>query len=112
MNANALYFVECHYVTSDDAQFNTGVIPAINGLNNSTYRRVTIANVGAAPAFAAGSVVRTYPVQAWRDSDATVQVTNFDYTDSSLGAPGITARFVVGCKVTNNGNGTYHYEYA
>src|SRR5678815_3527877 len=73
-NAGALYFVECHYVTSDDAQFNNGAVPGTNGLNNSTYRRLTLGAGGASPTFAGNSIVRVPPIQAWRDNDPTVQI--------------------------------------
>jgi hypothetical protein len=111
-NNGALYFVECHYVTADDAQYNNGTLPGTNGLNNSTYRRVTIASTTATPAFAGNSIVRVPPIQAWRDNDASVQISTADYIDQSLGAPGIVGRFWVGSKVTSNGDGTWHYEYA
>jgi hypothetical protein len=111
-NAGALYFVECHYVTSDDAQFNNGTLPGTNGLNNSTYRRITMSAGGANPTFAANSVVRVPPLQAWRDNDPTVQISTADYLDQSMGSPGIVGRFWVASRVTNNGNGTWHYEYA
>jgi hypothetical protein len=111
-NSGALYFVECHYVTSDDAQFNNGTLAGTNGLNNSTYRQITLSTGGTSPTFAANSVVRVPPLQAWRDNDPTVQVSTADYTDLTMGAPGIIGRFWVASKVTNNGNGTWHYEYA
>jgi hypothetical protein len=108
-----VYFAEAHYVTADDAQYNDGTHPGANGLNNSTYRRITIPSTIGTPTFADGVIhTQSYPLQAWRDVDAGVQISNADYLDSSLGAPGLTARFVVGCKVTSNANGTYHYEYA
>jgi hypothetical protein len=111
-NAGALYFAEAHYLTADDAQYTHGGFVATNGLNNATYRRITIASPTAVPQFATASVARVPPVQAWQDSDAAVQIADADYTDLSLGAPGITARFVVGCRVTSLGGGMYHYEYA
>lgn len=99
-NPGALYFVECQYVTQDDAQWN-------NGLNNNTWRRVTIASATATPAFSGPSFTQQPAIAAWAANDGTVTLANADYDDA-----GITARFVVGSKVTDNGNGTYTYEYA
>jgi hypothetical protein len=111
-NNGALYFVECHYVTADDAQYNNGTSAGTNGLNNSTYRRITMSAGGTNPGFAGNSIVRVPPIQAWRDNDATVQINAADYTDQTFGLPGIIGRFWVASKVTSNGNGTWHYEYA
>lgn len=99
-NAGALYFAECHYVTQDDAQWN-------NGLNNNTWRRITIASPTATPAFTGPSFVQQAAIQAWAANDATVTLSNADYDDG-----GVVSRFIVGSKVTNNGNGTWDYEYA
>src|SRR5213075_3301232 len=46
-------------------------------------------------------------IMAWPTLDASVALANADYADQNL-----TARFIVGAKVTNNGNGTWTYEYA
>ena len=46
-------------------------------------------------------------IKAWKDTDPTVSLVAADYTES-----GLTARFWVAGKATNNGNGTWHYEYA
>ncbi len=102
-NAGALYFVNAQYVTADDAAGNGG----LNGLNNSSYRQIAISSQTAIPTFV-GSTHRSVPaVQAWKDTDPGVTVVAADYNDG-----GITARFWVGAKATDNGNGTWHYEYA
>ncbi|GJQ31002.1 MAG: hypothetical protein HBSAPP03_28860 [Phycisphaerae bacterium] len=100
LNAGALYFAECQYVTQDDAQWN-------NGLNNNTWRRITIASTTATPAFAGASVVQQAAINAWAANDASVTLVNADYLDNN-----IVSRFIVGSKVTSNGNGTWTYEYA
>jgi len=100
LNRGALYFVEGHYVTADDAQ-------ADNGLNNASYKRINISNASATPTFA-GDAVRGAPaIEAWKDTDPAVTEVHADYVDA-----GITARFIVAAKATDNANGTWHYEYA
>jgi hypothetical protein len=112
-NAGALYFGEAHYVTADDARWTAGTTPATNGLNNASFQRMTFANTTSAPALVGGSIRTKVPaIQAWKDADPAVTLVPADYIDTSLGAPGIVARFWVGAKATDNGNGTWHYEYA
>ena len=111
-NVGARYFGEAHYVTADDAQFNLGVTPGINGLNNATYQEISIPSPTATPTLI-GNVHRMDPaIRAWKDVDPAVSLVAADYVDTTLGAPGIVARFWVGAKATDNGNGTWHYEYA
>jgi len=99
-NSGAMYFVEGQYITADDAL-------AGNGLNNATYKRITFANVSANPVFA-GTAVRGSPaIEAWKDVDPAVSEVHADYLES-----GVTARFIVAGKATDNGNGTWRYEYA
>jgi len=111
LNGGAQYFVECHYITADDAQSSVGAA-ASNGLNNSSYRRISIANTTAAPGFVGNTIPMTPAIQAWQTADPTVQLVAADYLDTSLTPVGIKARFWVGAKVSDNGNGTWHYEYA
>jgi hypothetical protein len=98
-NAGALYFAECQYVAPDDANWN-------NGLNNNTWRRISVPLTGT-PSFVGPSVTQQPAIHAWAANDPTVVLANADYLEGT-----ITARFVVGAKVTNNGNGTWNYEYA
>ena len=51
-------------------------------------------------------------IKAWKDADAAVSLVPVDYIDTSLGLPGIVARFWVAGRATSNGDGTWHYEYA
>jgi hypothetical protein len=104
-NANAQYYAECHYITQDDAQWG-------NGLNNASYRRVSLAS-HTAPAFSSSTVPEQFAIHAWRAADPSVTIGNVDYPEPGV-APGstLTARFIVGAKATNNGNGTWTYEYA
>ena len=57
------------------AQFNNGSLPRTNGLNNSTYRAITMSAGGTSPTFSGNSVVRVPPLQAWRDNDSSVNCT-------------------------------------
>ncbi|MCE7973713.1 MAG: hypothetical protein DYG92_05200 [Leptolyngbya sp. PLA1] len=107
-NAGAVYFVDTHYVTQDDAQWN-------NGLNNLSYRRLATPPATGVPNFA-GSTQRFLPgIHAWRDTDSSVTLANADYIESytiNSQPRDITCRFIVGSKVTSNQDGTYTYEYA
>ncbi len=99
-NPGALYFVDAHYVTADDASWN-------DGLNNCTYQQVTIPNATTSPSLTGAVHARSPGIQAWKDQDPAVTIASADYTESNL-----TGRFWVAGKATNNGNGTWHYEYA
>ncbi len=111
-NAGALYFGECHYVTADDARWSAGGAPAVNGLNNASYQRILIPSITSTPSLN-GPIFQMVPgIQAWQDNDPSVLLVPADYIDYSLGGAGIVSRFWVAAKATNNGNGTWHYEYA
>ncbi len=112
LNAGAQYFGEAHYVTADDAQWTLAGAPATNGLNNATYQRLLFANTTSAPTLS-GPVHQMSPaIQAWRDVDPAVSIAVADYVDTSLPGPGIVCRFWIAGRATDNGNGTWHYEYA
>jgi hypothetical protein len=113
LNPNAIYVVDGHYVTADDATFTTGAAPSSNGLNNHSYRLVTPATLTTSSVTFAGNTVRFKSgIEAWKDLDPTVQLSNADYIDRSVNTAGITSRFILGSKVTDNGDGTWRYEYA
>jgi hypothetical protein len=107
-NPGALYFIEGHYIAKDDAAWG-------NQNNNTSYRRV---NVGAAPSyflsFMPGQATHQEKsgIHAWRDNDPhagdgdpsnDVQLVNAQVPGEGL--------FILGYKVLDNGNGTWHYEY-
>ena len=99
-NAGAPYWVEGHYIASDDA--GSG-----NALNNASHRQVT---VGAAPNFGlsmTGTFFEQKPaIFAWPAQDPAVALVNVD-------VPGaLVERFHVARKVTDLGGGLWHYEYA
>lgn len=108
-HANAVYLVEGQYVARDDAL-------ADNQDNNASYRLVSI---GAGPTFAIGfvsgqgTVFQQNAINAWKAHgngqgvpDTTVQIQKLDDVDNGDGL------FWVGYKVSDNGDGTWHYEYA
>ncbi len=112
LNPGARYFGEAHYVTADDAQFTTGTNPAVNGLNNASYQEMNIPSQTSVPTLT-GPIYRFEPaIKAWKNVDPSVTLVTADYIDTTLGTPGIVARFFVAGKATDNGNGTWHYEYA
>lgn len=106
-NDGALYFVEAHYVTSDDAA-------AGNANNNASYRQMLVglpSGGGYGVTVTGGTYTQRHAIHAWRDHglgmdtpDPSVTITNVDVAGDG--------RFVVGCKVTDNANGTWSYEYA
>ncbi len=100
MNVGAQYFVEGQYVTPDDA---TGK----NGSNNASYRKIVVAPSGGGYniSFSGEDTVRRLPaIHAWKAIDPQVQIT-------SLLVPS-EGYFTLGARVTDLGNGTWHYEYA
>ncbi len=95
--AGALYFMEGVYVGADDA-------PAGNAMNNASYRRVNVSG-GGASMNPTGPMFSEIPaIQAWQDNDASVEIINAD-------VPG-EGRFIAAAKVSDNGDGTFRYEYA
>ncbi|MEM7167791.1 MAG: hypothetical protein AAF581_20235 [Planctomycetota bacterium] len=103
-NAGALYFIEGQYITPDDAA-------AGNGNNNVSYRQVTVgSNTNTYPLSLTGPTVQTFAgIQAWQNNDPTVTLTNITTDEGAGNVPGL---MILGHKVTDNGNGTWHYEYA
>src|SRR5262249_8265345 len=100
----ARYFVDAHYVTADDATWTTGT----NGLNNCTYQEISMPNPPTTNPALINSVHPHDPaIRAWKDVDPAVTLVSADYVDN-----GITAQFWVAGTATDNGNGTWHYEYA
>jgi hypothetical protein len=100
LNFGAMYFGECYYVTPSDAA-------AGNSLNNASHRRFTAGffNGTTYPLTWTDSTIREYPaIYAWAANDPSVALVNAD-------VPG-EGRFVLGYKASDNGNGTWHYEYA
>lgn len=107
LNSGALYFGEGHYVTADDAA-------AGNGYNNGSYRRITVGT------FTSGSwnlsltgptFQQKHAIHAWRDHGGGVGIVDPNVIIQDVDVVG-DGRFIVAYKVSDNGNGTWHYEYA
>jgi hypothetical protein len=93
----ALYYVEGHYITPDDAQSG-------NGNNNASYRRVNV-SASTRNLSVSGQTFQQIPaVMAWKAADPSV-------TASTLDIP-LDGRFHVLSKATDLGGGRWHYEYA
>jgi hypothetical protein len=105
-NPGALYFGEAHYVTADDAT-------AANHHNNASYKRITVGNFtnGSWGLSFTGDITPMLPaIYAWQDNDPQVVI---NVIEDDGGAPDAhDGRFRLGYRVTDNGNGTWHYEYA
>jgi hypothetical protein len=94
----ALYFISGQYVASDDADFG-------NQGNNASYRRVNVSASGNHNLSFVGSTQQQQPgIQAWQDNQPSVTLVDVQVPNEGL--------FIVGYDVTDNGNGTYNYEYA
>lgn len=98
-NVGAVYFVEGHYVTPDDAA-------AGNQNNNASYRPINV--LGGGSSF---SIQLTGPTQreqagirAWKDADPLV-------TETNVQIPGDGLLFLA-AKATAVGSGVWRYEYA
>ncbi len=97
-NPGALYFVGAQYVAKDDANFS-------NQGNNASYRRVNVSPSGNHNLSFVGSTQQQQPgIQAWQDNQPSVTLVDVQIPNEGL--------FIVGYDVTDNGNGTYNYEYA
>ncbi len=114
LNAGATYLAEGMYVAKDDAR-------AGNGFNNASYRGFSFswAAGNVSSIFMTGSTVRQKAaIEGWKDLDATVNLVNVFtanegfYETSPPNTSVATGKMIVGWKITDNGNGTWRYEYA
>lgn len=99
LDRSDLYWVEAHYIASDDASSG-------NALNNASYHQVTL---GAAPTYALTKIGPFFEQQpaifAWQAQDPRVSVVIVD-------VPGpVVERFHVARKVTPAFGNLWHYEY-
>lgn len=102
LNPGATYFIQTHSIHPQDAASG-------NGNNNASYARITIAQSGTNPNVYNGvSVGATQQMQsairAWKDNDPVVVE-----TDAQVPGEGL---FILSAKVTDLGDGYWHYEYA
>jgi len=96
-NSGATWYAEGHYVAPDDAA-------AGNGNNNVSWRPIAVGSYASGWNLSlSGATTRRQPaIRAWQTADPAVVLTNVQ-------SDGL---FVVGSRATDNGNGTWHYEYA
>lgn len=98
-NPGARYFVEGMYVTQDDADWG-------NQMNNASWREIKFNSVSDPDDMGTGpdeTNVGDPAIVAWSEIDPDVELQIID-TD--------TGRLYLAAKVSENGDGTYHYEYA
>lgn len=100
LNPGAMYFGEGLYITPDESSPR-------NGWNNASHTRVQFAantdrSISIVPS---AQTQRTLPaIFAWKAQQPTVTIVGYE-------VPG-DGRFWIACDATDNGNGTWHYEYA
>ncbi len=123
-NAGAKYWGEGQYVVRDDARAN-------NGLNNASYRPISVGSMPGLNLSFTNSTVRELPaIFAWQEEDPQVEIVFADkdtmYTGEEAKSPvppgnfypdyTVTERFNAARRVTEvlseGGGTTYHYEYA
>ncbi len=101
LNRGARWYVEGHYIHPQDAA-------AGHGDNNVAYRPISIDTVTAGVNFSAevtGETTRESPsIYAWQVEDSEVEIAVLEVAGDG--------RFYAGSRVTDNGDGTWHYEYA
>jgi len=106
MNAGAKYYAEGHYVTPDDAA-------SANHHNNASYEQflVSIPQGDSWILVFTGETVRELPaIYAWQGEDPDVVIEVIEDDGDPL--DDLDGRFHLGYRVTANGDGTWHYEYA
>jgi len=92
------YFIEGQYIAPDDAA-------AGNGENNASHREVDVAGNSLVLADPPTPTEEGRPgIYAWQDIDPSVTI-------RQVAVPG-EGLFFVGYKAGDNGDGTWHYEYA
>ncbi|RJP34438.1 MAG: hypothetical protein C4547_10950 [Phycisphaerales bacterium] len=101
LNPGALYFVEGHYITADDAA-------AGNDDNNASYRRIDVrqSNGKYSIALTPGKFTQRQraAIMAWPDHEQGVSVKPIDVDGDG--------RFLVGYRAASIGNGVWRYHYA
>ncbi len=101
LNPAALYLGEAQLVTPDEAAWGTQ-------FNNASYVQISVGAGSPTDGYAMspfGSTQREQPaIQAWADFDPGATVVDVMVPNEGL--------LHLGYKVSDNGNGTWHYEYA
>ena len=100
-NPGARYFLEGYYLTTDEQDWGTQY-------NNASYRECfvgTLSGGGYNLVYGAPDIEQQKTaLHAWQDLDPGVMITTVD-------VPG-DGRLYIGSRATDNGDGTWHYEYA
>lgn len=102
LNPGATYYTECQYVHPQDASSG-------NDDNNASHRKALIGStwstsLGYTVTLSGATLQQKPAIFAWKTEFPDVGLTSVD-------VPG-DGRFFVGHRITDNGNGTWHYEYA
>ncbi len=99
INAGGKNFAEVHYITHDE--------PLTSRNNNASWREVNLSLTSISGVFSGQASVHFLEpaIMAWQDEDPDVVIVPFS---DANGRP----RFHLGYLVTDNGDGTWHYEYA
>jgi hypothetical protein len=102
MTPGASYFIAGQYVQPEDSSFG-------NQDNNMSYRQAAVSNLNI---FGQGQTFREEPViNAWKQVDSSVTLNNVNIPESQM-AGDMTGLVVLGYDVSENNDGTWHYEYA
>jgi len=108
-SASVRYFGEMMYVTPDDAAAN-------HSDNNSSYRELTATFASTSIGYSWGTsgptVRQRAGIEAWQAVDPAVVLTDIMVPEDSLAPFDGDARLILAHRVTDLGNGTWHYEYA
>jgi hypothetical protein len=134
-NPSAEYYVDTHYVTQDDAQWN-------NGRNNLSSRKVNAATITTSPSFSTATTRRTTALELWSmektaGGDTGINFSDVNFHERSMSVTdkwnhwtstspdatmkpaaqwttftsAIQGRFIVGSHITNNVDGSFNYDY-
>ncbi len=100
-NAGARYFIEAQYIAQDDQQWG-------NGHNNASWREIGFNSISDPYVLDNNGVAETNvgepAIRAWVEIDPSVRLTEGYVPDDG--------KVILGAKVTDNGDGTYTYQYA
>jgi len=95
---DARYFVEGQYVHPQDAEAGVDT-------NNNSWREISLDNLDSGFVSNVGVTQTMEPaILAWQENVSGIEIVNIDVPDDG--------RFVAGANVTDNGDGTWNYEYA
>ncbi len=95
----ATYYAEGHYVAQDDAQAGD----MTNDNNNASWRAFDF-NEFFSVVFSGDTHREEIAMFAWKEANPHVTITHVDVPNEG--------RFTLGYRVSGNGDGTWHYEYA